>query len=541
MRTILTSIQGPLLGLDKNGMLLCPGGFATGASGETNSAFADNSVNGQTATIAPLNRTGLNALHEDFFIDTCSSTFAGNLYNDPVLAIGYNVSAASGVKDTTLDPCTAGIWFEADYNVDTGFGGTSSAGAATTLTDSGKSFGINSLVNCVLYNVTTGGRGHITSNTATVITCSAGMKTSDGVTTATANAGSHTYQILRRDMEAYLQFGFNPGGAGYFGVRPLFFTFDKASALNHTSTAKTVTAATNANPAVFTSTAHKLKSSDWVKFGTFTGGTWNASLGGRQFQVTVLTADTFQVTNINGVSLGTFASGSCQAMPQLTASTMLVNPDNGLQFMMPDWVGSDSLNRVASLSAVGLSIFSQGNNNAALILTGKTGDSQATIRFSPVGTRTFEMNSLNNASGGQIRWDFYDTAGSNFRQGLLGFMRSGNYVGFTFGNDAHSGGLVSVGNNGQDAARALISTRSHASQTGALLQCMANNESTVMFSVSSAGLITTASATLIASNVALTNGAAASTGTLTNAPAAGNPTKWVPINDNGTTRYVPTW
>lgn len=40
---------------------------------------------------------------------------------------------------------------------------------------------------------------------------------------------------------------------------------------------------------------------------------------------------------------------------------------------------------------------------------------------------------------------------------------------------------------------------------------------------------------------AFTDGAAASSATLTNAPAAGNPTKWIPINDNGTTRYMPAW
>lgn len=42
-------------------------------------------------------------------------------------------------------------------------------------------------------------------------------------------------------------------------------------------------------------------------------------------------------------------------------------------------------------------------------------------------------------------------------------------------------------------------------------------------------------------NQALTNGAAAALGTLANAPAAGNPTKWVPVDDNGTTRYAPLW
>lgn len=43
------------------------------------------------------------------------------------------------------------------------------------------------------------------------------------------------------------------------------------------------------------------------------------------------------------------------------------------------------------------------------------------------------------------------------------------------------------------------------------------------------------------SKITLNNGAAAQTGTLTNAPAAGNPTKWLPFDDNGTTRYVPAW
>lgn len=47
--------------------------------------------------------------------------------------------------------------------------------------------------------------------------------------------------------------------------------------------------------------------------------------------------------------------------------------------------------------------------------------------------------------------------------------------------------------------------------------------------------------TLLRTSVALTNGAAAAAGTLLNAPVAGNPTKWVPINDNGTVRYIPAW
>lgn len=39
----------------------------------------------------------------------------------------------------------------------------------------------------------------------------------------------------------------------------------------------------------------------------------------------------------------------------------------------------------------------------------------------------------------------------------------------------------------------------------------------------------------------LTNAAAANTATLTNAPVTGNPTKWLSIDDGGTTRRIPAW
>jgi len=53
--------------------------------------------------------------------------------------------------------------------------------------------------------------------------------------------------------------------------------------------------------------------------------------------------------------------------------------------------------------------------------------------------------------------------------------------------------------------------------------------------------LTNDQAILLATSTVLIDGAAAAIGTLTNAPTAGNPTKWVAINDNGTTRYIPAW
>lgn len=55
------------------------------------------------------------------------------------------------------------------------------------------------------------------------------------------------------------------------------------------------------------------------------------------------------------------------------------------------------------------------------------------------------------------------------------------------------------------------------------------------------GITTGLAAALHTTSIALNNGAGAAAGTLLNAPAAGNPTKWIPVNDNGTTRYIPAW
>jgi len=58
---------------------------------------------------------------------------------------------------------------------------------------------------------------------------------------------------------------------------------------------------------------------------------------------------------------------------------------------------------------------------------------------------------------------------------------------------------------------------------------------------SAAGLRQNDAAALVRSLTALTDGTGAGAGTITNAPSAGNPTKWIPIVDNGTTRWIPTW
>lgn len=71
-------------------------------------------------------------------------------------------------------------------------------------------------------------------------------------------------------------------------------------------------------------------------------------------------------------------------------------------------------------------------------------------------------------------------------------------------------------------------------ETGTGAAVFANAPALIAPTVSGTGL-------LHSSTTNLTNGAGAALGTLVNAPVVGPPTKWVPVNDNGTTRYVPMW
>lgn len=55
------------------------------------------------------------------------------------------------------------------------------------------------------------------------------------------------------------------------------------------------------------------------------------------------------------------------------------------------------------------------------------------------------------------------------------------------------------------------------------------------------GLKTTLATAILGSATTITGGATGNVPTLTAGPVTGNPTKWLPYNDNGTTRYIPAW
>ena len=99
-------------------------------------------------------------------------------------------------------------------------------------------------------------------------------------------------------------------------------------------------------------------------------------------------------------------------------------------------------------------------------------------------------------------------------------------------------------NTAQTTANTAQSTADAAQAAIAALGDMANQNST---SVSITGGTITATLTnnttdFLSNSVTLTNYAGAATvNAFTNSPVAGNPTKWIGINDNGTVRRIPTW
>lgn len=77
----------------------------------------------------------------------------------------------------------------------------------------------------------------------------------------------------------------------------------------------TITGISNANPAVVTAVGHGLLTDDTTYVDSFTGGTWN-TVDDRRYAITRINNDTFSIP-VDGTSLGTWASGNMNTIPQV--------------------------------------------------------------------------------------------------------------------------------------------------------------------------------------------------------------------------------
>ncbi|HZV21904.1 MAG TPA: hypothetical protein VE986_10210, partial [Hyphomicrobiales bacterium] len=122
------------------------------------------------------------------------------------------------------------------------------------------------------------------------------------------------------------------------------------------------------------------------------------------------------------------------------------------------------------------------------------------------------------------KWTFYDAAPTTGDSYMC--IRDG----------AARGSRIAFGNNAGTYDVAIC----HA-QAGALTINNSGTDFTQYRDLIARDFYTNNSSFMARGKVSFVSGAGAATGTLTNAPTAGNPTKWIPIDDNGTTRYIPAW
>lgn len=179
-------------------------------------------------------------------------------------------------------------------------------------------------------------------------------------------------------------------------------------------------------------------------------------------------------------------------------------------------IGADGLNNTA---------------NKRCVLLGR-GVGGSNIAGGPVGLRNdqFLVETVDGVPGGTRRTLLYGvicdgvTAGTGL---VIGFSTEGT------NRDIQGVNTLKIVNGVKGGANPLGGGYFYV--TGGVLHWVDSAGVDTQVSLSAAGQLASSALS------AYTNNAGAAAGTLTNAPIAGNPTKWVPVNDNGTIRNLPLW
>lgn len=195
------------------------------------------------------------------------------------------------------------------------------------------------------------------------------------------------------------------------------------------------------------------------------------------------------------------------------------------------------------------------DGNATFATVNQTGAAPGTQTFGNItisGALTFGTSSaltldapdilaLRHGTTGQIL-NVYNTFtnASNYEKGIMGW--SSNQFFLSTGNAGTGSDRDIVikpggGSAGWEFQQGSTTIFRPAVDSGGTIGDGTHRPSNIFSVIFTAGSATT----LITSNVGMTDYAAAQAGTLLNAPVAGNPTKWIAINDNGTVRKIPAW
>lgn len=292
-----------------------------------------------------------------------------------------------------------------------------------------------------------------------------------------------------------------------------------------------------------------------------TNKTFDTAGAGNVFKINgvTITANTGTGSNVLATSptlvtpaLGTPTAGvltSCTGLPLTTGITGILGVANGGVGVSLSATGGAS--QVLKQTSVGGTI-TVAQLAASDLSNGNTGSGLVALQTSPtlitpvLGVASATSITLANGSSNGVQL----TAASGTNGALS--MGVGGSILFVLGSAI---GSFSVNDHLGNTVLTIVETTPGTLSTAQLV-FSGTNQSTSIGSGSvqilgglgiakdivSGGSIYTSTATFMnRSKTTFTNNAAAATATLTNSPTAGNPTKWIGIDDNGTTRFVPAW
>ena len=534
---------------------------SNGAQWSPNTSLSNNSLNGQYLQISPQSQTGVNSTSASFNINLITATFTPELHDDVVTNLGYNITGGGyQIAQPDIDPFCFGFQFESNYDR-LGVTSTITSVSGRTITDTSRRidrpnniltiWSTGGLVGYGFYNPRLASAGlpsvaKIISNTPNSLTIDRDL----------ANVATDTYSIIRTDMEWFrIMNAVNDTRDSYINCRWDSTTVDKVSAIQ-AARKRAITGVSSNNPTVFTVAAGDnvgLWGNNNVQFGIALvefittaedptlnyPGNWSSALfsGGKpKTLVATYVSDTTFSIQVNSTGFTSGLNAKFRTMPLFDSgglSTVSTTSGQGYTFSLP------------------------------VVGAPPGDDSNMCVRFEP-SSYTFaaptafatgtQIPSTNGVTNGDVNLNLKSTA-----YGLALFnIKCGTYAPSTYGDTQLSGRFIFSYNDGNgnrmyyqlfDAYGSNPQQYIDLQRTGPCIFGNANASSTSLVGATSSvkadatGVTLTlgSAATLLKTATTLTDYKAAATATLTNAPKAGNPTKWIAINDNGTTLYIPAW
>lgn len=266
--------------------------------------------------------------------------------------------------------------------------------------------------------------------------------------------------------------------------------------------------------------------------------TWNA--GGVTF-----TALKLNVTDTSSVATSLFADfqvGGTSVVTLDKTGRFTTTKNGGTGGYMITVSGQTPVGIGRNSSVGGINIYggsaTPSDTNALVAITGTAGNANASIVMDSAMGIGWASTNVTQAQDVVLRRDAANTLGQRNGTNAQRLNIANTFTSLSNREDLSlyfSSNVAHIGTTTTGATARVFSIDYGGTTTSAISIPITSGDITL------GGALKVTSATMIKTATTFTNGAGASTGTLTNAPSVGDPSKWIPIDDNGTTRYIPAW